>query len=154
MAINNVYGNMLSRPTQSYTRMSGTASGLGQKQPQTCPSGYRYDTMQGKCVAVNIPKPGFWNQVAQGVNSRTAPQQTAQQPAQQKPTFAPQAMPKPSNQYSPYANLIAQAIDLNPPLSGMTQPYMQMIPAQQQPVPVGNQLNINERFQQLLRGGS
>lgn len=125
---NNLYSSMLSRPPQrSYTRQSGTASGLGQLQPQTCPSGYRFDQTQGKCVAVNMPKPGFWQQTAQGMTNpagRTMPTQAKPRP----PQFMPQAMPK-SNQLSPYAQLMAQAIDLNPPLAQVQQPYYQQQPS-------------------------
>lgn len=143
-------GNALMTPQRSYTRQSGVASGLGQRQPQTCPTGYRWDTAQGRCIAVNMPKQGFWNQVAQGANSvgqkMNMPMQRSGTSTPKAPVFTPQPVPKP-NQLSPYAQLMAQAIDLNPPLAQVPQPYYQ-----QQPPPVQQQLAINPDFQRLVLG--
>lgn len=148
MADNNIYGNMLSRPTQAYTRQPGVASGLGQKQPQTCPTGYRYDTVQGKCVAINQPTPGFWQQNAQAVNTVQQPKPMGTQAqAKPKPMFTSQPLPKKMDEFSPYAQLLAAAVDLNSPAGAITTPYPQM----QQPN-VQGQLNINQDFLRLVNG--
>ena len=127
--------NRQTQPRQPYQRQSGVSSGLGQRQPQSCPTGYRYDTLQAKCVAVNQPQPmpppqRIGQQLQQPVQQQSyqmQPMQQMQQPQQQQqPT---QGLPKP-NQLSPYAQLIAQAIDLNP--SPYNQPPPQ--PVQQQPM--------------------
>jgi hypothetical protein len=72
----------------------------------------------------------------------TQPTQT-----QPKPTFTPQPQLKPKD-FSPYATLIAQAIDLNPPLMGGQQPYAQMQPQQG----VGQQLAVNPDFIRMVTG--
>lgn len=132
---NNLYGAMLNRPAQAYTRQSGVASGLGQKQPQTCPTGYQWNRMQGKCVAVNTPKQGFWNQVSTAVPPPRTAQQSTQsyaptrpmtQAGQGKPVFTPQYMPKKLDHLSPYAQLLASAVDLTPPLTAVPQAYPQL----------------------------
>jgi hypothetical protein len=162
MAINNVFGNMLgggygtTQPVakQPYTRMSGPASGLGQKQPTTCPTGYRYDTMQGKCVPSRQMQPGFWNQVQKGVQQATTPS-TGQGTKPQAPQFMPQPMAKP-NQLSPYAQLMAQAIDLHPPLAQVQQPYVQMQPTVTNTFPsqpINDQISRDMQFRRLLMGG-
>jgi hypothetical protein len=164
MATNNVYGNMLSRPTQAYTRQPGVASGLGQKQPQTCPTGYRYDTVQGKCVAVNTQPRGMWSGAGSAVTQPKAYTQPAQsswetssQPkwgmsSQPKaPAFQPYNLPKP-NQLSPYAQLLAQAVDIN--LTNPAQPYPSQVGGQPlpTPAPVQQQLSINPDFLRLVNG--
>lgn len=108
-----------------------------------------------------MPRQGFWNQVAQGANQAG---QQMKMPAQggstapKAPTFTPQPVPKP-NQLSPYAQLMAQAIDLNPPLAQVPQPYYQQQPVMTPqpmyggPATVQQQLNpINDQFRKLVLG--
>jgi hypothetical protein len=150
MANNNIYGNMLSRPvqpikpTQAYTRQLGQASGLGQKQPQTCPTGYRYDTVQGKCVAINKPATPTMGQQL-GMPSTMTPQQPSM-PSQTPATGTTTGQKQSPNEI--WANVINNAINH----LGNSIPSNIQMQSQQQTAPIGNQLALNPDLIRMVTG--
>jgi hypothetical protein len=137
----NTMGTLLSQPQRSYTRQSGTASGLGQPQAQnrpTCPTGYRYDTVQAKCVPVN---------------------QTAQ-PSIRQQLGAPTVTPQPATSYASWGQqgqgggqkkstteVLADVLNNAINHLGSSSPTNAYTPA-----PIGKQLTVNPDFIKMVTG--